>query len=139
MVNDDKTARPEKMFLMFNHSLSKDQKVDAGNIWGEQLRFVSLPEELKPLWAQIPADKTGLFDILSPFRTWLEKESGKNDVVLIQGDFGATWLMVQHALSNDLVPVYSVTVRQAREERGPDGTVKNTHFFKHRMFRVYGI
>ncbi|WP_428157903.1 CRISPR-associated protein Csx20 [Desulfobacter sp.] len=124
---------------MFNHSLSKDQEADAQNIWGRQLHFVGLPAQLKALWSQIPADRKCLFDTLTPFRTWLEKESCPSDVVLIQGDFGATWLMVQHALNNSLVPVYSVTVRQAREEMAPDGTVKNTHFFKHRMFRVYGI
>jgi hypothetical protein len=134
-----KKVKPDNMFLMFNHSLSKDQETDAQNIWGTHLQFVGLPGQLKALWAQIPADKQELFDTLAPFRTWLEKESCPNDLVLIQGDFGATWLMVQYALNNNLVPVYSVTVRQAREESAPDGTVKNIHFFKHRMFRIYGV
>ena len=138
-MNAKEKATPENMFLMFNHSLSKDQETDAQNIWGAQLQFIGLPTQLKAIWAQIPADKKGLFDTLAPFRTWLEKESCPNDLVLIQGDFGATWLMVQYALNNNLVPVYSVTVRQAREETAPDGIVKNTHFFKPRMFRIYGI
>lgn len=138
-MNAKKKATPKNMFLMFNHSLSKDQDTDAQNIWGTQLQFIGLPTQLKALWAQIPGDKKELFDTLAPFRTWLEKESCPNDIVLIQGDFGATWLMVQYALNNNLVPVYSVTVRQAREETTPDGTVKTTHFFKHRMFRIYGI
>lgn len=138
-MNAKERATPENMFLMFNHSLSKNQETDAQNIWGTQLQFIELPTQLKALWAQIPADKKGLFDTLAPFRKWLEKESCPNDVVLIQGDFGATWLMVQYALDNSLVPVYSVTVRQAREETVSDGTVKNTHFFKHQMFRLYGV
>ncbi|HBT89172.1 CRISPR-associated protein Csx20 [Desulfobacter sp.] len=138
-MNAKETAKPENMFLMFNHSLSKDQETDAQNIWGTQLQFVGLPGQLKALWAQIPADKQELFDTLAPFRTWLEKQSRPNDLVLIQGDFGATWLMVQYALNSNLVPVYSVTVRLASEERSPDGMVKNTHFFKHQMFRLYGI
>ena len=138
-MNAPQKAKPEKMFLMFNHSLSKDQETDAQNIWGGQLHFVGLPTQLKVLWAQIPADKKGLFDTLAPFRAWLEKESCPNDLVLIQGDFGATWLMVQYALNNNLVPVYSVTIRQAREDITSDGIVKNTHFFKHRMFRLYGV
>ena len=133
------TPKPEKMFLMFNHCLSKDQEADAGNTWGRHLDFVELPAPLKALWAQIPADRNALFDVLAPFRTWLEKDAGKNDLVLIQGDFGATWLMVQYAMNHHLVPIYSVTVRQASEETAPDGTIKNTHLFKHRMFRIYGI
>jgi hypothetical protein len=134
-----KKASPGNMFLMFNHSLSKDQETDARHIWGTQLQFVELPRQLKALWAQIPADKEMLFDTLAPFRTWLEKASCPNDLVLIQGDFGATWLMVHYALNNNLLPVYSVTARQAREETAPDGTVKTTHLFKHRMFRIYGV
>ena len=138
-MNTPKETKPQNMFLMFNHSLSKDQETDARHIWGTQLQFVGLPTQLKALWAQIPADKEMLFDTLAPFRTWLEKASCPNDLVLIQGDFGATWLMVHYALTNNLVPVYSVTARQAREETAPDGTVKTTHVFKHRMFRLYGV
>nr|WP_320016933.1 CRISPR-associated protein Csx20 [uncultured Desulfobacter sp.] len=138
-MNIFQKATPENMFLLFNHSLSKNQETDAQNIWGTELQFVGLPRQLKALWAQIPADKKGLFDTLAPFRAWLEKESCPNDLVLIQGDFGATWLMVQYALNNNLLPVYSVTVRQAREETAPDGTVKTTHVFKHRMFRLYSV
>lgn len=138
-MKTQKKTNPGNMFLMFNHSLSKDQETDARHIWGTQLQFVGLPTQLKALWAQIPADKKGLFDTLAPFRTWLKSESCPNDVVLIQGDFGAAWLMVQYTLTNNLVPVYSVTARQAGEETAPDGTVKTTHIFKHRMFRVYGV
>ncbi|NWH06438.1 CRISPR-associated protein Csx20 [Desulfobacter latus] len=138
-MNTPQKAKPQNMFLMFNHSLSEDQETDARNIWGAQLQFVGLPTQLKALWAQIPADQTRIFDTLAPFRTWLEKASCPNDLVLIQGDFGATWIMVHYALNNNLLPVYSVTARQAREETAPDGTVKTTHVFKHRMFRLYGV
>ena len=124
-MNSEEKAKPENMFLMFNHLLSKDQEADAQNIWGTQLKFVGLPAYLKALWAQIPADQKCLFDTLAPFRTWLEKESRPNDVVLIQGDFGATWLMVNFALTLSLLPVYSVTVRDAREDLQPDGSIKS--------------
>lgn len=126
------------MFLIFNHVLTPAQETQAREVWGVT-SIIMLPPVLKKIWEQIPADLENISDVILPVQRWLEKEANKNDVVLVQGDFGATWLIVDFALKNDLVPVYSVTVRQAGEESVPGGSVKTTHFFKHRMFRIYGV
>ncbi len=126
------------MFLLFNHSLTHTQEKEAQELWKVD-RFISLPPDLKKIWAQIPADRKEISSTLTPLHIWLETESEANDLVLVQGDFGATWLMVNFALTLNLIAVYSVTVRDAQEEIQPDGTVKNVHFFSHRMFRRYGV
>jgi hypothetical protein len=125
-----------KMFLVFNHMLTLEQETQAREVWGITHIF-TLPPELKKIWEQIPADLDDISDIIFPVQQWLEKEADKNDVVLIQGDFGATWLLVDFALRAQLTPVYSVTQRDAREITQPDGSIKNTHVFKHKMFRLY--
>lgn len=128
--------KQKKMFLVFSHSLTQEQKNEARKVWGVT-HFLPLPEHLQQIWSQIPVDQKEISDVLCPIRQWLENESGRHDIALIQGDFGATWLMVDFALKAKLVPVYSVTQRHAREEVQPDGSIKNIHIFNHKMFRPY--
>jgi hypothetical protein len=58
--------------------------------------------------------------------------------VLIQGDFGATFLMVNFAFEKGLIPIHSTTEREATEELQPDGSVRLSHRFLHKRFRKYG-
>ena len=73
-----------------------------------------------------------------PLKKWLASSTKPLDYVLIQGDFGASYLLIQFALSHDLIPVYSTTARQAVESMQPDGSMKVEHLFKHQIFRKYG-
>lgn len=128
----------KSLFLIFNHTFTDSQHTDAEASLSVE-RIVSLPEELQALWSSIPPQAKEIRPVLEPIRDWLASEAREGDFVLIQGDFGATYLMVQWALELGLIPVYSTTVREADEELQPDGTVKLTHRFQHRMFRKYGV
>ena len=128
--------KQKKMLLVFSHRLTQEQEKEARTVWGVT-HFLSLPEKLQQIWSQIPANQKKISDVLRPIREWLENESGRHDLALIQGDFGATWLMVDFALKAELIPVYSVTHRNAGEKVQPDGSIKNIHIFKHKMFRPY--
>lgn len=128
---------PPNLFLLFNHRCTAAQK-DAAQ---EQLGvtgIITLPPELQQLWSQIPPDRPALAPYLEPVQSWLAAQAQAGDYVLIQGDFGATFLMVRFALNHDLIPVYATTSRQAIEEHLPDGAVKMVHRFQHQMFRKYG-
>ena len=125
------------MFLIFNHVLTQEQEIQARGLWGVT-SIIMMPPILKKIWEQIPADIENISDVIFPVQQWLAKEADKNDVVLVQGDFGATWLLVDFALRAQLIPVYSVTQRDAREDIQPDGSIKTTHVFKHMRFRLYG-
>ncbi len=126
------------LFLIFNHEITPLQEEDARRSLGAR-RIVDLPPDLKELWRHIPPELPGICNYLAPIKFWLKDESGKSDYVLIQGDFGATYLMVKFSLGQGLVPVYSTTERIAGEEHEADGTVKLTHRFKHNLFRRYGV
>ena len=65
------------------------------------------------------------------------RKSCNSDFVLIQGDFGAVYLMVNFAFSLGLIPVYATTERIVVEKRMQDNTVKSERIFKHKMFRRY--
>jgi hypothetical protein len=126
----------KRLFLIFNHTITSLQFEDA---WKSlQVDHIAdLPDDLKPVWNQIPPDLPGIAEYLAPIKRWLGEHAVKDDYVLIQGDFGACYIMVNFAFQRGLVPVYSTTLREAVEEYGQDGAVKLIHQFLHRMFRRY--
>jgi hypothetical protein len=126
----------KNFLLMFNHMLSPEQKA-----WGDEhygpCRIIEMPDLLKKSWAQVPPGNESLSSWVQPFREWVDQEGKKDDLILIQGDFGATYLMVNHAFKLGLVPVYATTKRKAIETALPDGTVKMEHEFNFCRFRKY--
>ncbi len=126
------------LFLIFNHHFTPAQQIDARQQLGLE-QIVNPPSELQRLWSQIPPELAKLIPYLEPLQTWLRSQAQPGDYVLIQGDFGATYLMVDFALQHNLIPIYATTSRQAMEEHLPDGSVKLVHRFQHQMFRRYGV
>lgn len=132
------TAQKEKTLIqLFSHQLTPDQRQSAREEFGVT-DFQAPPKWIQHLWSQVPPGDTRISSFISPVKTWLEETTHQGDLVLIQGDFGATYLMVNHAFSLGLVPVYATTQRQAREEKMPDGSVRMSHVFRFKRFRIYG-
>jgi len=126
----------KKLFLIFNHEITGVQEKDAVNSLGVG-SIVALPDDLKALWSNVPPDLQEIRSYLQPVMDWLEKNADKDDYVLVQGDFGACYLMVQFCFEKGLVPVYSTTRREAVEKHLPDGSISLKHVFRHRIFRIY--
>jgi len=126
-----------KLFLIFNHQITPFQEKDAERLLGVEA-VVDLPPELKGIWSDIPPDLQEIRGYLQPVMDWLESHAARGDYVLIQGDFGACYIMADFAMKMGLVPVYSTTRREAVEERLPDGSISLKHVFRHRRFRRYG-
>jgi hypothetical protein len=127
-----------RLFVLLNHQLTPDQRRALSSELGVG-EVVLFPPELRELWRQIPADLPELSPLLHPLREWLAARARPGDCLLVQGDFGATFLMVQFAREQGLVPVYAATQRESREEPQPDGSVRTTRRFEHRRFRKYGV
>ncbi len=122
------------LFLIFNHTFTSAQEADAKASLGVG-EIVSMPENVRSIWADIPPENEAIAGFLSPVREWLFQNAKPGDLVLIQGDFGACHLMVRHAFENGLIPVYSTTRREAVEKVQSDGSVSLTHNFRHVRFR----
>lgn len=124
------------LFLIFNHTFTGAQREDALISLGVS-RIIDMPPDYKAVWRSILPDIEHINDYLKPVQIWLKCNAVQKDFVLIQGDFGACYIMVNYALKLGLVPVYSTTGREAKESVLKDGTVKVTHHFKHIIFRRY--
>jgi len=124
------------MFLLFSHKLTEDQITDAKNNLKVD-EFIYLPSDLKKLWENVPPTNTSLFNFLLPFREFIKEKLKPNDYVLIQGEFGAVYLMVKFAFSMNLIPLYSTTERNYSEKRKRNNKVELKHVFKHKTFRKY--
>ena len=101
----------KKMFLFFSHILTDLQKKEAEEEWGIN-EFVYLPEDLQRKWSQIDPFSESV-DI-KPFTVFLMQKANKGDIVLIQGDYGAVFSLVNIAFENDLLPVYATSVRRKK-------------------------
>ena len=133
---DRETRMSINLFLLFNHRITSIQESDARNNL-DVARIVDMPAELKTLWRFIPPDLERISSYLDPIKGWLLQHAQKSDYVLIQGDFGACFVMVNFTFEQGLIPLYSASPRDAHELYREDGSVKLTHNFRHRIFRKY--
>jgi phosphomannomutase len=124
-----------KMFLLFSHQLTDEQKKDAiENL--KVTKFISLPEKLQKLWSNIPPEIDSLGEYLNDIKSFIRLNANKGDFILIQGDFGAVCEMVKFSKENNFVGIYATTKREVVEEKDGDKVVKKS-IFKHIRFRRY--
>jgi len=84
----------KKMFLLFSHKLTSAEKQCAEELYGVE-EFLYLPHDLQKIWSNISPDIKNILHYLEPLKKYLSNYAKKGDVVLIQGDFGATYHMVK--------------------------------------------
>ena len=71
-----------------------------------------------------------------PIKDFLKENSHFGDVVLIQGDFGAVYHMVNFSKNLGLKSVYATTNRDIEEIVVDNQTIKKS-VFRHVIFREY--
>ncbi len=125
----------KKLFLLFSHTLTTEQIVDAKKTFGVE-EFIELPKSLQALWSNVPSDLEALNEYLEPIESYLKVELKKDDLVLVQGDFGATYYVVSMVKSLGFKAIYATTKRNVVEKVIKNKIVK-TSLFEHVRFRVY--
>jgi hypothetical protein len=124
-----------KMILLFSHKLTKEQQSDAIATLKVK-EFIYLPDNLQSLWSNIPPDIDDLDKFLEPIKDFLKQNVKEGDFVLIQGDFGATYKMVNFVKKLSATPIYATTKRETQEKL-IDNKIIKTSIFKHIAFRSY--
>ena len=123
------------LYLLFNHTLTQEQSNDAYATL-KVADIIYAPRELLSLWRSIPPELPHIKERLYPLYDYMFKTCKAGDYMLIQGDFGATYQVVQKALSLGLIPLYATTKRYAVEKMIEGQMVKRS-LFRHVMFRRY--
>ncbi len=125
----------KKMLLLFSHKLDNIQKTDAKKSYNVE-EFISLPQNLQNIWSTVPTDIVNLSEYLQPLKDFVKQNFKKDDIALIQGDFGASYMMIHFCKNLGLVCVYAKTKREV-EEVVVDGTTVKKSIFKHKGYREY--
>ena len=123
-----------KTFCLLNHELTENQKKELITDFHTS-KIIYPSEEISKLWSQIPATNAVDRTIIKKITEWLSLAE-KNDVLIVQGDFASTFIIVDFALKNGLIPICATTKRVAKESRQGE-TVKREYIFEHVCFRKY--
>ncbi|MBD3842082.1 MAG: hypothetical protein IE909_09400 [Campylobacterales bacterium] len=126
----------KKMILLFSHKLNEKQIKIAKDEYAVE-DFVYLSTELQQIWSDISPDIISLEQTLEPIKKYIIRILQKDDIVLIQGDFGATYIMVNFIKELDAIPVYATTRRKIEEIIDEDGKTIKKSIFEFRRFREY--
>ncbi|MDU1443549.1 MAG: CRISPR-associated protein Csx20 [Clostridium cochlearium] len=125
-----------KMFLLFSHELTEGQIKEAENRFKIE-KFIYLTDELQKLWSNIPPEGELDETYIKEFKDFISSKSEKGDYILIQGEFGMTYNMVQWSFKKGYIPIYASSKRVYKYIQKEDGTIENIHIFKHVNFRRY--
>lgn len=125
-----------KLFLIFSHKLTDQQVKDAEEILGIT-EFIYLPEDLQNKWSNVNPCGDLPKELFDNLKQWLSINAAPGDYVLIQGDFGATYITVNMAFELDIIPVYATTERISKEIANQNGEIERKQIFKHICYREY--
>ena len=124
--------KSKTMFILMSHTITEHQAADARDTLQVD-DFVVVPSEV---WSQIPAEYENVDDCLIDIKTYLRNNACKEDYLLVQGDYGATFNMVQFAKEIGLIPVYATSMRKSYEVA--DGEkITTVREFRHIRYRKY--
>ncbi len=125
-----------KFFVIISHTLNHSQ-INAVHNELNINEIIFLPDNLKQLWGNIPADLPSIMDVIKPFKDYLKNNADPLDYVLIQGDMGCTYALINYAFEIGLIPCYATTKRVTVTEEDNDGIVNLNKQFKHIIYRKY--
>ena len=126
----------KKLAKLLNHDLTREQQADLNKNYDIQT-IIPLPADLQSIWSQVdPRDELN-YETLDAFTAWIVENLNVGDYLIIQGEYGLTFCLVDFALNKGFVPIYATTERIYAETRKQDGSIENKHIFKHVTFKEY--
>ena len=120
------------LFTLINHTLTSEQEEDARRNLNVD-KFVNITDAR---WSDIDPSEKSTIKFVEVYKDKLKKQAKAGDVLLVQGDFGATYNMIRFAKNMGLIAVYATTNRIASEQV-ENGKVVIKREFKHARYREY--
>ena len=120
------------LFTLINHTLTLEQEEDARKNLNVD-KFINITDAR---WSDIDPSGKSVIKFVEAYKDKLKKQAKVGDVLLVQGDFGATYNMIRFAKNMGLIAVYATTNRIVSEQV-ENGKVVIKREFKHARFREY--
>lgn len=120
------------LFILINHALTPEQEEGARKNLNID-KFVNIADAK---WSDIDPSEKGVIKVIETYKDKLRSQAKSGDVLLVQGDFGATYNMIRFAKNMGLIAVYATTKRIVSEQV-ENGKVVIKREFKHARFREY--
>ena len=121
-----------RVFCLMNHSLTQKQIAELTDVY--KCKEIVYPDEtVSSMWSQV--NSTNEKDVIQSVIFWL-KAAKDGDYLIIQGEFGLTFTLVDYALKEKLIPIYATSKRIAKESRVGE-TVHREYIFEHICFKKY--
>ena len=99
-------------------------------------KIIEAPPNIKKIWGNIEPISDLNTVKLDEIVSWIKENSNKQDYVLVQGEFGATFYIVDYCFKNNLIPVYATSIRRVEETRQGEKVITN-RVFVHEGYRRY--
>ncbi|WP_369714802.1 CRISPR-associated protein Csx20 [Leptotrichia alba] len=126
--------KEKKVLLVFSHQLTENQKKELVEEYKVK-EIKNLPEELQNMWSNVSIKKN-YRENLEKIKKFIKENFNKDDIILIQGNWGYTYNLVKWSIENELIPVYSYTERNVEEIKEGE-IVKKISYFEHVKFIKY--
>ena len=120
------------LFTLINHTLTSEQEEDAR----KNLNINKSIHIADATWSDIDPSEKSVIKIVEIYKYRLRLQAKAGDVLLVQGDYGATYNMIRFAKNMGLIAVYATTNRIVSEQV-ENGKVVIKREFKHAKFREY--
>ena len=120
------------LFILMNHTLTLEQEEDAK----ENLKIEKFVNIADAKWSDIDPFEKSVVNVINIYKDRLTQQASAGDVLLVQGDFGATYNMINFAKNIGIKTIYATTKRIA-QELTIDGKLVTRREFKHEKFREY--
>ena len=120
------------LFTLINHTLTLEQEEDARKNLNVD-KFINITDAM---WSDINPSEKSIIKFVETYKDKLKKQAKAGDVLLVQGDFGATYNMIRFAKNMGLIAVYATTNRIVSEQV-ENGKVVIKREFKHARYREY--
>lgn len=123
-----------KALLVFSHQLTENQEKELNEEYNVK-QIEKLPENLQNIWSNVTIGES-YKENLEKIKNYIIENFHKEDVLVIQGNWGYTYNLVKWAIENKYLPIYSYTERNVEEIKyGED--VKKISYFRHVKFLKY--
>lgn len=90
-----------KVFVVMSHDLLPEQMTELKNRLNCH-EIIYLPEPLKDIWADIPPSGSWNDKWLNDIISWLKSNMKREDIAIVQGEYGATVYLVNWLQKMDM-------------------------------------